>query len=81
METVLITGTNRGIGLEFVRQYAIYGWHIHACCRNPASADALESLTPREQEILDTDGRPEPPAVPAAGAASGRRLPGTGLPS
>lgn len=44
MPTVLITGTNRGIGLEFVRQYAMNGWRVHACCRNPASADALNRL-------------------------------------
>lgn len=44
MHTVLITGSNRGIGLEFVRQYAIDGWRVHACCRNPARADALNRL-------------------------------------
>lgn len=44
MPTVLITGANRGIGLEFVRQYAADGWKVHACCRNPAKADALKSL-------------------------------------
>ena len=26
--TVLITGTNRGIGLEFARQYAALGWNV-----------------------------------------------------
>jgi NAD(P)-dependent dehydrogenase (short-subunit alcohol dehydrogenase family) len=41
MKTVLITGTNRGIGLEFVRQYAMDGWRVFACCRNPLTADAL----------------------------------------
>ena len=44
MPIVLITGTNRGIGLEFVRQYAMNGWRVHACCRNPTSADALNRL-------------------------------------
>jgi NAD(P)-dependent dehydrogenase (short-subunit alcohol dehydrogenase family) len=44
MRTVLITGTNRGIGLEFVRQYAADGWHVLACCRNPAAADELNRL-------------------------------------
>ncbi len=44
MRTALITGTNRGIGLEFVRQYAKDGWRIFACCRNPAAAEALNHL-------------------------------------
>ena len=41
MTTVLITGASRGIGLEFVRQYAQDGADIIACCRDPDSATAL----------------------------------------
>ena len=44
MRTALITGTNRGIGLEFVRQYAMDGWRVFACCRNPAAAEMLNRL-------------------------------------
>ena len=44
MRAALITGTNRGIGLEFVRQYAKDGWRVFACCRNPAAAEALNHL-------------------------------------
>ncbi len=44
MTTVLITGANRGIGLEFARQYAADGAEIIACCREPAKADALNAL-------------------------------------
>lgn len=44
MRTALITGTNRGIGLEFVRQYAMDGWRVFACCRNPLAAEALNQL-------------------------------------
>ena len=44
MRTTLITGTNRGIGLEFVRQYAMGGWWVFACCRNPVTAEALNRL-------------------------------------
>jgi NAD(P)-dependent dehydrogenase (short-subunit alcohol dehydrogenase family) len=44
MATVLITGANRGIGLEFVRQYAADGWHVVAACRDPAEADDLERV-------------------------------------
>lgn len=41
---VLITGANRGIGLEFVRQYAADGWRVMACCRDPQGAAALNAL-------------------------------------
>ncbi len=44
MSTVLITGANRGIGLEFARQYAAAGYRVHGACRAPGSADALASL-------------------------------------
>lgn len=42
--TILVTGANRGLGLELVRQYASDGWAVHACCRNPARADELNEL-------------------------------------
>jgi len=42
--TILITGANRGIGLEFTRQFAEDGWQVLACCRNPADADQLRAL-------------------------------------
>ena len=44
MQTVLITGASRGIGREFVRQFADDGWRVHACCREPATAEALDAL-------------------------------------
>lgn len=50
--TVLITGANRGLGLEFVRQYAAAGWRVVATCRNPGAADALAAL-PVEVAALD----------------------------
>jgi len=42
--TVLVTGSNRGIGLEFARQYAGLGWQVIATCRNPAKAGELQAL-------------------------------------
>jgi NAD(P)-dependent dehydrogenase (short-subunit alcohol dehydrogenase family) len=42
--TTLITGANRGLGLEFARQYAARGWNVIATCRNPAQAAALQEL-------------------------------------
>lgn len=44
MVDVLITGANRGIGLELVRQYAQNGHSIIASCRNPQSANDLNAL-------------------------------------
>ena len=44
MECVLVTGANRGIGLEFVRQYAEAGDSVIACSRNPDTADDLQAL-------------------------------------
>ena len=42
--TVLITGANRGIGLELVRQYADRGWKVIATARNVAEANELNEL-------------------------------------
>ena len=44
MSRVLITGANRGIGLEFTRSFADEGWHVHACCRNPDRAEGLKEI-------------------------------------
>ena len=43
-ETILITGSNRGIGLELVHQYAAQGWQALACCRRPDQATTLNRL-------------------------------------
>ena len=44
MPSALITGANRGLGLEFARQYLAHGWQVYAACRNPASASELRRL-------------------------------------
>ena len=42
--TVLVTGANRGIGLELARQYAARGWQVIATARKPAEAAALGDI-------------------------------------
>jgi len=41
---ILITGANRGIGLEMVRYANEQGWRIFACCRNPHNAENLFNI-------------------------------------
>lgn len=44
MPSVLITGANRGIGLEFARSFAADGWRVYACCRIPEKAKKLKAI-------------------------------------
>ena len=44
MRTTLITGANRGIGLEFSKQFVADGWRVFACSRNPEKSDSLNKL-------------------------------------
>lgn len=50
--TVLVTGANRGIGLEFAKQYAERGWRVIATCRTPAEADALRQVADRHPNVI-----------------------------
>lgn len=43
MPTMLITGANRGIGLELTKRYAADGWTVIATCRDPQAATALKA--------------------------------------
>lgn len=62
MATILITGANRGLGLEFTRQYLAEGWTVIAACRNPGTARGLQDLEAKSNgalavvEIDVTDG-------------------------
>lgn len=42
--TVLITGANRGLGLEFARQYAAAGWNVIGTARKPDKSAKLNAL-------------------------------------
>jgi len=42
--TVLVTGANRGIGLEFARQYHAAGWRVIGTARDPGNARDLKSV-------------------------------------
>src|SRR4051812_18778006 len=55
MPTLLITGANRGIGLEFARQYAADGWDVMATARQ--SSDDLDALgvTVEPLDLADAD--------------------------
>jgi len=50
--TVFITGANRGIGLEFVNQFAGRGWNVIATARKPAEAEQLHALAEKHHQIV-----------------------------
>jgi len=50
--TVLVTGANRGLGLEFARRYADRGWRVIATARDPESASALQALAGSAAALL-----------------------------
>jgi NAD(P)-dependent dehydrogenase (short-subunit alcohol dehydrogenase family) len=50
--TVLITGANRGLGLEFTRQYVDRGWRVIATARRPDGADDLNALAEKHPGLV-----------------------------
>ena len=60
--TVLITGSNRGIGLAFAQHYVAAGWNVLATTRTPeratellAMADAYEHLLIEQLDVTDNE--------------------------
>jgi NAD(P)-dependent dehydrogenase (short-subunit alcohol dehydrogenase family) len=54
VSTVLITGAARGLGLDFVKQYAAKGWRVHACARQPGALKQIEGdIEVHKLEVTD----------------------------
>ncbi|CEK10060.1 SDR family oxidoreductase [Legionella hackeliae] len=51
MRTVLITGSNRGLGLEFVKQLSEQNNQIIATCRDPEKANDLKNYAKTKNNI------------------------------
>jgi len=51
-QTVLVTGANRGIGFEFVRQYSAKGYRVIATCRNVSKADELNAFAKENTNVI-----------------------------
>ena len=48
----LVTGANRGLGLEFTKQILGVGHNVYAACRNITDIDELQLLSEEHQEKL-----------------------------
>ena len=73
MPTALITGANRGLGLEFVRQLWRAGWTVVATCRSPDRAEALRRIAAESGqtvEVLELDTA-DPKSISALSAVLG----------
>lgn len=50
--TVLITGSNRGLGFEFVRQYSAMGWKVIATARKLEKAEELQAFVAENGNVV-----------------------------
>ena len=66
-----MTGANRGLGLEFVKQLSAQGWRVFACCRNPAAADQLQQLARAANGKLSVHALAVEDSAQIAGLAAG----------
>jgi len=66
--TILITGANRGIGLEYAKQFAEKGYRVIGTARDPADAAELSKVAARVEQLDVTDA--------ASVAALAKRLDG-----
>lgn len=49
---IFLTGANRGLGLEYARQWAAKGWRVFASCRSPEAAEELNEVAEAHPERL-----------------------------
>ena len=74
-DTVLVTGANRGIGLEIVRALLGRGHWVLATCRDPDGAEALAALAVDDRlEILALDVGDGASVRGLADGLAGRRI-------
>ena len=74
---MLVTGANRGLGLEYCRQLAAAGWQVVACTRHPEGAPALRELArtnPGRMRVLQLDVTDERQVETLAVELRGTRL-------
>jgi short-subunit dehydrogenase involved in D-alanine esterification of teichoic acids len=50
--TILLTGSNRGVGLALAQEYAARGWNVIATCRTPSKAKELQTLAAANPKVL-----------------------------
>ena len=79
MQRCLVTGANRGLGLEFTKQLLARGARVLACCRDPAGAEDLNGLRQKHGEelilhALDVADTKAIAALPEAAAKHLQRL-------
>lgn len=56
MATIVITGANRGLGLEMAKQYAAQGWNVIGTAREPENAEelgAIDNVTVMQLDAAD----------------------------
>lgn len=76
MQRCIVTGANRGLGLEFTRQLLERGARVLACCRDPAHAEdlnALRKVHPQELIVQALDVA-DPGAIAALPQVAARHL-------
>ncbi len=81
MRRIIVTGANRGLGLEFTRQLIARGDRVIAACRDPSQAEALNALAethPDRLHVRELDVA-DPGAFTAFAQEAGRLFDGLDL--